>query len=165
MFDKLIDFILNQIENIIPCTIVFQFNNGVHYRFGKYLRTLPPGFYFKIPYLDKILQCNIVDTTILTPALSINKLVVRASVGYCIKDINKYYNKVFDSKSAISDISCVTLRLYCEVNQLHDMRHPDFGQYLKKLLQKEVTKYGIKVNFFEIVELTESRSYNDNKKS
>jgi len=159
MVDKLIDFILNQIKNIIPFTIILQFNNGVKYRFGKYVRTLTPGIYFKFPYLETILQENSVDTTILLPALSIDNLVLRASIGYKIRDMGKYYNNVYDTKSAISDLGCVVLRLACIVNDKSVINDVDFGGYLCKLLQKEVNPYGIKIKFFELIEFSESRSY------
>lgn len=159
MVDKLIEFILNQINHIIPVAIILQFNGGVKYRFGKYVRTLKPGIYLKFPYIERILQENCVDTTILLPALSVNNFVIRASIGYKISDMGKYYNKVFDTKSAISDIGCVILRLACLVNDKEVINAEDFGSYLQRLLQKEVTGYGIKINFFELVEFSESRSY------
>lgn len=159
MLDKLIEFILNQINNIVPFTIIFQFNNGARYRFGKYVRTLHPGIYFKIPYFEKILQENSVDTTILLPALSINKLVVRASIGYRIDDMGKYYNNVCDTKSAISDIGCIILHEYCILNDKEYLNRIGFGDELKASLQDQVNNYGIKINFFELVEISESRSF------
>jgi len=159
MLDKLIQFILDQIVHIVPLTIILQFNNGVKYRFGKYVKTLKPGIYFKFPYLERILQEQAVDTTILLPAISVNNYVARGSIGYKITDMGKYYNKVYNTKSALSDLGCVILRLACMVNERDVIVQEDFGDYLRQLLQKEVRNYGIKINFFELAEFTDSRSY------
>lgn len=159
MFDKLFDFIISQINKIVPIVIIYQYQNGVRYRFGKYIRTLSPGIYFKIPYLETILHEGSVDSTILLPALSINSLVIRASIGYKIIDMGKYYNSVTDTKSALSDLGCVVLRQSCLNNSKEVINGLIFGTALCKVLQKEIKNYGIKVNYFEIVELSESRSY------
>lgn len=159
MFDKLFDFIIGQINKIVPIVILFQYENGVRYRFGKYIKTLGPGIYFKIPYLETILHEGTVDSTILLPALSINSLVIRASIGYKIMHIGDYYNNVTDTKSALSDLGCVILRQGCLNNNKDFINNLNFGLVLRKVLQKEVKGYGIKVNYFEIVELSESRSY------
>jgi len=159
MFDKLFDFIISQINKIVPVVIIFQYEGGARYRFGKYVKTLTPGIYFKIPYLDTILHEGYVDTTILLPALSINGLVVRASIGYRMSDMGKYYNNVCDTKSAISDLGCVVLRQSCLINTKDDMDNLEYGDYLLEQLQARVDEYGITINFFELIELTESRSY------
>jgi regulator of protease activity HflC (stomatin/prohibitin superfamily) len=164
MFDKLIDFILSQIRSIIPIVILFQYENGVRYRYGKYIKTLTPGIYFKIPYLETILHESIVDTTIMLPPQSIRikgnkEIVVRASIGFSITDIGKYYNKVTDTKSAISDLGCMILRGVCIQNTRMAIECIEFGDELEEQLQEMVDIYGIKINFFRLVESTECSSY------
>lgn len=164
MFDKLIDFILKQITYIIPFVIIFQFNKGVRYRFGKFKSELEPGFYLKIPYLDTVLQTQAVDTTILLPTQSIRskdrkEIVVRATVGYKIKNMAYYYNRVYDSKSAVSDISCMLLRGMCVQNTRNNIETIEFGEALKNQLQETIEGYGITVNFFQLTECTECNSY------
>lgn len=157
--DRIFDFLISQINKIVPIVIIYQYENGARYRNGKYVRTLMPGLFFKIPYLETILHESAVDTTILLPALSINKLVIRATIGWKIIDMGKYYNNVCDTKSALSDVGCMILRQSCLLNSKEVIDNIAFGAVLSKLLQKEVKNYGIKINFFEIVELSESRSY------
>lgn len=159
MFDKLFDFLISQINKLVPIVILYEYELGVRYRFGKYIKTLPPGLYFKIPYLETILHEQAVDTTILLPALSINGLVIRASIGYKILDMGKYYNNVCDTKSAISDMGCVVLRQSCLINTKEDMDKLEYADYLQQQLQEFVDDYGLNINFFEIIELSESRSY------
>lgn len=158
-FDKIFDFLISQINKICPIVLVYQYEMGVRYFNGKYKKTLTPGIYFKIPYLGTILHESAVDTTILLPALSINNLVIRASIGYKIFDMGKYYNNVCDTKSAVSDIGCVLLRQSCLSYTKDTINNIAFGLVLCKSLQKEIKNYGIKINYFEIVELSESKSY------
>jgi len=105
-----------------------------------------------------------VDTTLLLPAQSVvtqdNKAVVlRGSVGYRITDIGKYFNNVYDTKSAISDNACLMIRQVCSIKTFEDIKDIDLGVSFRKLLQKQVTPYGIKINFVGLVDITESRSY------
>ena len=71
MFDKLIEFLLNIIEDIMPVFFVKQYNNGILLRMGKFVRIVKPGVVFKIPFLDKIEVVTIVTTTLSVPTQSV----------------------------------------------------------------------------------------------
>lgn len=164
MLDKLIDFILNQIKSIVPIAVVFQFQSGVLYRFGRFKRSLSPGWYLKIPYVDAVAVENVTDTTILLPAQSINtadeqQIIVRAAVGYKISDIVKYFNNGYDIRSLISDNACLTLRQQIAWKDYDAVVELEFGVVLRVLLQKEVNKYGVKINFVGLIDITKSRSF------
>lgn len=166
MFDKLIDFILNQIKNITPYVIIYQFQNGVKYTFGKKSKVLKPGIHLKLPYIHTVLQDNIVDTTMVLPAQSIitldcKELIVKGVVGYAIKDIEKYYNNVYDTRSAISDRTCIIIRNTLSVNDFETCLTNVGGinEALTEDVQEEVEQYGIKINFVALTDLTESPSF------
>jgi regulator of protease activity HflC (stomatin/prohibitin superfamily) len=166
MFDKLIDFVLNQINNIIPFVFIMQFQTGVKYRCGKYIKVLESGPHWKFPYIETVLKDNTVDTTMLLPAQSIVtedliEVVVKTTVGYTVVDIDKFFNKVYDSKSALADRSCVIVRNTIAANEYKLIQSDpiSFNESLTEQVQDEVKEYGIKINFVALIDFTKSRSY------
>ena len=110
MLDSLIQWLTSIIEHISPFVIVKQYENGIQLRFGKYMRSLNPGLYIKIPFIDEILTQHVVLTTLSLPAQSLvtsdNKnIVVEAMVKYKITDAQIFLLEVYDSVDAVSDIS------------------------------------------------------------
>lgn len=163
---KLFDLILSFIKNITPYVIILQFQKGVRYTFGKNAKVLNPGIYFKFPYLQIVVSENITDTTSCLAAQSVitddrKEVIVKAIVGYCITDIEKFYNKVTDTRSAILDISSVVIKNNIQANNYDDiLKDPvTFSDLLRSEVQKQVKKYGIKINFIGITDFTASRSY------
>jgi membrane protease subunit HflC len=166
MFDKLIDFILNQIKNIIPFVIIFQFQNGVRYTFGRKSKVLKPGIHFKFPYVQTVLSDNVVDTTMVLPAQSVitsdgKELIVKGVVGFSIENIEDFYNKVYDTRSAISDKTCIIIRNTISVNEFETCitNVGGINDALTEDTQSEVAQYGIKINFVALIDLTESPSF------
>jgi regulator of protease activity HflC (stomatin/prohibitin superfamily) len=163
---NIIDFIMSQINNLIPFVFVLQFQKGVRYRMGKFNKVLEPGPHWKIPYLETVLKDSIVDTTILLPVQSVitedrMEVVVSATVGYMVKDIAVFYNNVYDTRSALSDKTMVVIRDTIAANSFDTIISDPvtFNLWLKKLAQKDVKKYGIHVNFVSLVNFTKARSY------
>jgi regulator of protease activity HflC (stomatin/prohibitin superfamily) len=172
MFDKLISFILEQIYYAVPVYFVLQFQKGCRYRAGKFVEELNPGFHWKIPWIDRILVESCVDTTLLLPIQSVKSIndepvVVRGVVGYKIDSMAKFYNNVYDTKSALSDNACYIIRQQCaswDMSQIADIKK---SINLKKLLQKHVENYGLVINFFGFIEISEAstfRLYTENVK-
>lgn len=170
--DKFIDIIINQINDIIPWRFVYQYHSAAKYRFGKYVKSLGPGAHWKWCWMEKIYTENITDTTILLPTQTLPckdfELVIRGLIGYKIVDVGKWFNNVNDTKSAISDNTCRIIRetladlTYQEVKE-SKISFPDeiaeLNDVLQELLQQQIEKYGILVNFVTLVEVSKARSY------
>lgn len=171
-FEKLIDFIISQIKNIIPIAVVFQFQNGMLYRFGRFKKKLLPGWYLKIPYIDAVAVENVTDTTMLLPAQSIStgddiQIVVQATVGYRVVDIVKFYNNGNDVRSLVSDNAGLVIRQQTSWKNYAESSDIEYGVILRHLLQKEVKDYGVKINFIGFISISETpsiRIYSDNVK-
>src|SRR3972149_1822799 len=103
--DRLIDFILGQLQKIIPIVVVHQYQNAALYTYGRYTKILKPGWHFKFPYINTVAFENVIDTTILLPAQSVRSVngeefIIRGVVGYKVIKVDKYFNNVYDVKSA-----------------------------------------------------------------
>lgn len=164
MLDKLIDFILGQIRNIVPIAAIHQYQGGCMYTFGKHPRALPPGWYFKFPYINTVAVDNVVDTTILLPAQSVitkdnKQIIVKGSVGFKVINFVKFFNNVYDTKSALSDRTNVIIKELISANNFDSIRDSIFDAAILSILQRQVSKYGIKVQYACLIDITESRSF------
>jgi len=165
MFDKLIDFILKTINHALPFAVVYEFQNGLRYRFGKAGSILKPGIHYKIPYVDTITSDCVVDTTMLLQAQSLltidgKRVVVKGTIGYCITNIKDYYTKIWDARSAIADKACLIIReLICyrsfeEIYTLSEKINEDFCNLISEFSEQ----YGIHVNFAGLIDASDSHS-------
>lgn len=92
MFDKLIDFLIEMIDKLMPVFVINQFDAGVLLRRGIYVKTLSGGIYFKIPFLDEVCSHSIVPTTEALPPQSLTtkdgkSIVVSGVIKYEVSDI------------------------------------------------------------------------------
>ena len=67
--DKLIDFILQFLDRLMPVFIVKQYQGGAFFRMGKFRSVKGPGFHWKIPLFDDVDMYDVVTTTLTLPAL------------------------------------------------------------------------------------------------
>lgn len=161
---KLVQWVLDQINKLIPIVAVHQFQNAVLYEFGRFKKVLYPGWHFKIPYINTIVHENVVDTTVLLPAQSVRsqegtELLVRGVVGYRVVDVNKYLNNVYDTKSAISDNAFVLIRDICALSSVSFIEDVELKEILKAGLQNDVKDYGVIINFIALGEISRGRTY------
>lgn len=161
--DKLIDFIIAQLQHLIPIYFVYEYQLGIRFWCGKFQKVISPGIWFKIPYFNTMMRENTVDTTMLLLSQSVItkdgiELVVQGSVGYKIVDIKKFFLQVYDVKSAIRDKSMVIIRDIVAESQFDFVRDIDLSELLQTLVQKEVDDYGIGINFVSLVSITQSSS-------
>jgi regulator of protease activity HflC (stomatin/prohibitin superfamily) len=164
MFDKLIDFILGQIRSIVPIATIHVYQGGCMYTFGKRPRPLLPGWYFKFPYINTCAVDNVVDTTMLLPAQSLQtkdnrQIIVKGSIGFKVIDFLKFFNNVYDTKSALSDRANVIIKELVITNNFDSISDLVFDISLAAKLQSQVKKYGIKVQYAALIDITESRSF------
>ena len=160
---KIVDFLLNQLKNIIPVAVVYEYQGGVMYKFAKFCKELKPGWHFKFPYVHTYAVVNTVDTTLLISAQTVIckdnvELTVRGSVGYHIVNVPNYFNKVEDQKSAINDRTEKIIRECASVTISEDFLDMDFSSVLQDILQKEVDKYGIEIDYVVLVEVSKAIS-------
>jgi len=163
MFDKLIEFLLNIIEDIMPVFFVKQYNNGILLRMGKFVRVVKPGVVFKIPFLDKIEVVTIVTTTLSVPTQSVitkdkKQLVVKSVVKYKIADVELFMLNVYDSTDAISDITQAIIKEQISLRTFEECTDNDFDNTVTKKLRVEMKKWGIEVDRVTLTDIGQIKS-------
>ena len=163
MFDKLIEFLLNIIEDIMPVFFVKQYNNGILLRMGKFVRVVKPGVVFKIPFLDKVEITTIVTTTLSVPTQSVitkdkKQLVVKSVVKYKISDVELFMLNVYDSTDAISDITQAIVKEQISLRTFEECTDNDFDNTVTKKLRVEMKKWGIEVDRVTLTDIGQIKS-------
>ncbi len=164
MLDKLIEFLLNIIDQVIPFKIIMQYEKGVVFRVGKFIGVKEPGLHWKIPFFDVISNYTVVTTTITLPPQSLTtrdgkSIVVRAQIKYKICDLSKYAVDVYDTTDALSDTTCGIIHDIVADTDWHVLRSKSLKSTLTSEVQPQALDWGIDVAQVTITDLAEMRSY------
>jgi regulator of protease activity HflC (stomatin/prohibitin superfamily) len=170
MFDKLVDLVINWIEQILPVVIIPSYEEGVMMRFGKFKKVLSGGVYFKIPFFDEILRQHVVVTTISLPAQSLYTLdkqnfVVKGVIKYRIADVKVFLMEVYDAQDALSDMTMSIIKNVVISSPAEKCIDPELDTILTKKARVEAKKWGVDIQQVTLTDVAPIRSYrliNDN---
>lgn len=170
MFDKLIEFILNIIEQVLPCYIIHQYEMGVEYRWGKFNRVVGPGFRWKIPFLDSYAKDNVVLDTMWIKEVNVTTLDGKTVTIGCefdleITDIYKAINDTNDWRDNMHDIARGILSDTLEDINWDDIRKKTTKNRIANRIRERALEMGISTSNFNFTDKAISRAYklfNDN---
>lgn len=156
MLDKLIDFIVTFIKDILPFKIVDQWEQGVHLRFGKFYRVVYPGLSWKFPFFDQVWVTPVITQTVnLKPqtvtTLDDQTVVLSSIVRYHIVDVEKFLLGVMHANDVLVDTTQGIIRDIVESTSWDDL--VDLGQTVLPEVNGEVEKWGIKVQLISFPDL------------
>lgn len=169
MIDRLVDFLLNFIDQLLPIQIIKQYQKGVLLRFGKYKKILNPGLHFKIPFFDSIDDYVIVTTTLTLPVQSIvtkdgKSVVIKGQVKYKVQDLVIFAIEVYDAVDALSDMTCGIIFDKIKNRTYKETQEQDLNKLITTDVKKEAKKWGIfveKVTITDYSEMTSLRLFNE----
>jgi membrane protease subunit HflC len=170
MFDKLVEIIIQWIDQLLPIVIIPSYEEGVHLSFGKFKKVLYPGLHFKIPFVDEIIRQHVVVTTLSLPAQSIYTLdkqnfVVKGVIKYKIADVKIFLLEVYDAKDAISDMTLGIIKTVLTALPADKCIDPEIDNTLTKKTRVEAKKWGVEIQQVTLTDIAPIRSYrfiNDN---
>lgn len=150
MFDKLIEFLLGTLEDLLPIFIVTQYNKAVVFRAGKFHKVADAGLHWKIPFFDKPDERTIITTTLTIPAQSITtkdgkQLVVKAMVRYNISDIKTLVLTIFDPIDAISDTTQGIIKEQITSREWSECSDNELDNTITKKVRSTVKHWGIEI--------------------
>lgn len=164
MFDKLLDFITNWIEQFLPVFIIRHYEMGVLLRLGKYKNTLSPGWYFKIPFADEVIVQHVVVTTLSLPPQSLytkdkQNIVVKGLVKYKISDVKIFLLEVYDAQDAIADMTQSIIKNIVMDKTLEECIDSEIDNTLTKKARVEARKWGVEIQQVTLTDLAPIRSF------
>lgn len=162
MFDKLLEFIMQFLEDILPVKIINQWEKGVYLRFGKYIKNVEPGLVFKVPFADKIWHSPVITQTIhLQPqtltTLDGKDVVLKAIVRYHVDDVKEFLLNVMHASDVLVDTTQGVIRDTVEGYNWEDLYN--ISEYLQSQVQDIVDNWGIKIERITLTDLGIVKTY------
>ncbi len=163
MLDKLVDLLIQFADRALPAVIVKQYQEAVHFRFGRLHRTLGPGLHWKIPFADDVDAYPVVTTTLPLPAQSVTtrdgvSVVVKAHVKYAVTDVSVYGVSVYDAVAALSDVTSGIIHDCIRDMDWEESRRSDLSAVVTPRATAEAARWGIALDRVTVTDYAQMRS-------
>lgn len=165
MLDRVIDFLTSMIKNFQFWVVIYAYEKGVLMRFGKFLRELPPGFHWCIPFhVDHVLVDNVVTRTVHLGAQSLTtkdgkSIVVSAIVTMSISDVKKALLEVESINHAMMDTCYGPISRHVDSSTWEQLHAEDAFDGLTKLCRRAAKRYGLDVESVQLADFAICRTY------
>lgn len=153
MIDKLIDFIISIIQLFRFFWVIRSWERGVILRFGHWTgKVLEPGLHFIFPFaIDEVHTIDIIPTVAeLDPQTIMTKdkvvIVTQALIKFEVKDPKVCLLDVFNEQDAVKEFTQGALHSIIAETDYSSANVKEIESRVKEKAQKEITKWGIKVN-------------------
>ncbi len=143
---------------VVPAVkIIWQYEKGVVFRFGKLIGERGPGLNFIIPYIDRMVKMDMrVETLVVEPQEVItrdNVTVEVDAVVYCrVIDASDATIKVKNYIKATGQFALTTLRSVLGQSDLDELlAHRDrVNERLSKIIDEHTEPWGVEVSIVEV---------------
>lgn len=132
--------------------IIFEYKRALKFRFGKYVKTLEPGFRWIIPIIETI---QIVDIRVITINIVSQEVMTEDNVPcsidgvvfFKINDPEKAVLEVEEYDFAITQLSQAALRDVCGKVELDTIlsKREEMGKNIKEIVEQETREWGIEI--------------------
>lgn len=132
--------------------IVFEYKRALKFRFGKYIKTLEPGFRWVIPFVETI---QIVDIRVITINIVSQEVMTEDNVPCSIDGVvffkvnnpEKAVLEVEEYNFAITQLSQAALRDVCGKVELDTIlsKREEMGKNIKSIVMEETKVWGIDI--------------------
>jgi regulator of protease activity HflC (stomatin/prohibitin superfamily) len=132
--------------------IIFEYKRALKFRFGKFIKTLEPGFRWIIPVMETI---QIVDIRVITSNIVSQEVMTADNVPcsidgvvfYKVNNPEKAVLEVEEYKFAISQLSQAALRDVCGKVELDTIlsKREEMGKNIKAIVEQETMVWGIEI--------------------
>ena len=140
--------------------IVFEYKRALKFRFGRYIKTLQPGFRWIIPLVETI---QIVDIRVITINVVSQEVMTEDNVPcsidgvvfFRINDPEKAVLEVEEFAFAITQLSQAALRDVCGKVELDTIlsKREEMGKNIKGIVEKETHEWGIEIKDVKIKDI------------
>lgn len=165
MLDRIVDFVINFAKMFQFWVIIYAYEQGVHMRWGKYLRILMPGFHFCYPFhIDHVMVNNVVTRTVHIGAQSLTtkdgkSVVVSAVITLRILDIFKAMIEVESIEHAMMDVCYGSVARHVDSNTWEALHTEDAFDGLTKECRRAGKRYGLEIDRVQLADLSICRTF------
>ncbi|NNK10388.1 MAG: slipin family protein [Flavobacteriaceae bacterium] len=140
--------------------VIFEYKRALKFRFGKYVKTLKPGFRWIIPIVETI---QVVDIRVITINIVSQEVMTEDNVPcsidgvvfFQIKDPEKAVLEVEEFTFAITQLSQAALRDVCGKVELDTIlsKREEMGRNIKEIVESETQQWGIDISDVKIKDI------------
>lgn len=140
--------------------IIYEYKRALKFRFGRYIKTLQPGFRWIIPIVETI---QVVDIRVITINIVSQEVMTKDNVPcsidgvvfFRIKSPEKAVLEVEQYTFAITQLAQAALRDVCGKVELDTIlsKREEMGQNIKKIVELETREWGIEINDVKIKDI------------
>jgi regulator of protease activity HflC (stomatin/prohibitin superfamily) len=164
MLDKLIDLLISIFNDFKPIIFVLQYKKGVMFRAGKYVKSLEPGWYWRIPFVDDYhLEYTMFDTMLIKEVnvTTMDGKSISVAAEFDLEVVNIYKASVLtnDWRSNLLDITRGILSDELEDRDWDEIRKKTTKNAIEKRIQKRAEEMGISVRNFNFTDKLISRAF------
>ena len=143
---------------VVPAVkIVWQYQRGVVFRFGKLRGERGPGLNFILPYIDRMIKVDMrVETLVVQPqeVITRDNVTVQVDAVIFFQPVNATDTiiKVGNYSKATSQIAQTTLRSVLGQSELDELlAHRDkINERLREIIDGQTEPWGVKANIVEV---------------
>lgn len=151
MFDWLKEWISQLGGRLLPFQIVKVAHQAGVLRFGKYHRTCPPGFHWKIPFVEEFVSENTAITTQPVGPQTLTTLddvtiVVSGIVKYQVTNVERYQTQIWDQVDALRDVTMGAIRQVICAGNYSPAAVAEQERRVLEIVRGEVNQYGFKIH-------------------
>lgn len=132
--------------------VIFEYKRALKFRFGKYIKTLQPGFRWIIPFIETI---QVVDIRVITINILSQEVMTEDNVPcsidgvvfFQVSDPEKAVLQVEEYKFAITQLAQAALRDVCGKVELDTIlsKREEMGKNIKAIVEQETAVWGIDI--------------------
>ena len=162
MLDKLVDLLVRFGRDMLPFVIIEQWNAAVQLRYGKWIRNLSGGIYFKIPFFDSVIECPVITQSVNLPSQTLTTLddesiVLKSIIRYRVSNIQTYLLGVMHANDVLIDTTQGMIRDVVELTTWDDL--VDVNETITNKVKEYVVRWGIEVEAVTITDLGIVKSF------
>jgi regulator of protease activity HflC (stomatin/prohibitin superfamily) len=133
--------------------IVMPWETGLRIRYGKKVKNLSKGIYFRLPYFDSVYiqesrlrVISLATQTITT--LDGKTITLNGAVGYSVTDINKLYDNLYHPETTISNMVMSEVSTFICSKDYKDISHNELEESILNGLKE--LDYGLEFTYFKV---------------
>ena len=162
MLDKLVDLLVRFGRDMLPFVIIEQWNAAVQLRYGKWIRNLSGGIYFKIPFFDSVIECPVITQSVNLPSQTLTTLdeesiVLKAIIRYRVSNIQTYLLSVMHANDVLIDTTQGIIRDVVEMTSWPGL--VDVNTQITNEVKEYVVRWGIEIEAVTITDLGIVKSF------
>lgn len=140
--------------------VIYEYKRALKFRFGKYIKTLKPGFRWIIPIIETI---QVVDIRVITINILSQEVMTEDNVPcsidgvvfFKINDPERAVLEVEQYKFAITQLAQAALRDVCGKVELDTIlsKREEMGKNIKTIVEEETKEWGIEISDVKIKDI------------